>query len=59
MKYKKMKIHEHQNLIRFKTRDKFLISALLVTPECDSKEQILDIPILLQIHGLLGHRRCC
>ena len=50
-----MKIHERQNLIRFRTRDKFLISSLLVTPECDSKEQILDIPILLQIHGLLGH----
>ena len=50
-----MKIHERQNLIRFRTRDKFLISALLVTKEFDSKEQILDIPILLQIHGLLGH----
>jgi alpha-beta hydrolase superfamily lysophospholipase len=50
-----MKIHERQNLIRFKTQDKFLICALLVTPEYDNKEQILDIPILLQIHGLLGH----
>jgi len=50
-----MKIHERQNLIRFRTRDKFLICALLVTPEYDNKEQILDIPILLQIHGLLGH----
>ena len=50
-----MKIHERQNLIRFRTRDKFLISSLLVTQEFDRKEEILDIPILLQIHGLLGH----
>ena len=50
-----MNIYERQNLIRFRTRDKFLISSLLVTQEFDRKEEILDIPILLQIHGLLGH----
>lgn len=50
-----MKIHERQELIRFRTRDSFLISSLLVTTEFDRKEEILDIPILLQIHGLLGH----
>jgi pimeloyl-ACP methyl ester carboxylesterase len=50
-----MKIHERQNLIRFRTQDNFLISSLLVTKEFDRKEEVLDIPILLQIHGLLGH----
>ena len=50
-----MKIHEQQNLIRFRTQDEFLISSLLVTKEFDRKEEILDIPILLQIHGMLGH----
>lgn len=50
-----MKIHESQNLIRFRTQDGFLTSSLLVTKKCDRKEEILDIPILLQIHGLLGH----
>lgn len=50
-----MKIHERQNLIRFRTRDNFLISALLVTADFDRQAQIMDIPILLQIHGFLGH----
>ena len=50
-----MKIHERQNLIRFRTQDGFLVSALLVTKESDRKEEVWDTPILLQIHGLLGH----
>lgn len=50
-----MKIHERQELIRFRTRDGFLINSLLVTPESHPKKKVLDIPILLQIHGLLGH----
>jgi len=50
-----MKILERQHLIRFRTQDEFLISSLLVTKEFGRKEEILDIPIVLQIHGLLGH----
>jgi alpha-beta hydrolase superfamily lysophospholipase len=50
-----MKIHERQELIRFRTRDNFLINALLVTAESIPKAEILDIPIVLQIHGMLGH----
>ena len=50
-----MKIRERQELIRFRTRDRFLINSLLITAESHRKEEILDIPILLQIHGLLGH----
>ena len=50
-----MKILERQHLIRFRTRDEFLINSLLVTKEFGREEEILDIPIVLQIHGLLGH----
>ena len=50
-----MKIRERQELIRFRTRDRFLINSLLITAESHRKEEILDIPILLQIHGQLGH----
>lgn len=50
-----MKFHEGQNLIRFRTKDKFLITAVLVTRKCSRIEEIIDIPIVLQIHGLLGH----
>ncbi|MBW1607901.1 MAG: hypothetical protein JRJ74_07350, partial [Deltaproteobacteria bacterium] len=46
-----MKIRERQELIRFRTRDRFLINSLLITAESHRKEEILDIPILLQIHG--------
>jgi hypothetical protein len=50
-----MNIIERQHLIRFRTQDQFLISSLLVTKEFASKEEILNIPIVLQVHGLLGH----
>jgi alpha-beta hydrolase superfamily lysophospholipase len=49
------KIHEKQRLIRFKADDGFPISALLVTKDHGRKEDITDIPLLLQVHGLLGH----
>lgn len=51
----KMKLHEHQTLVRFHTKDGFGITGLLVTKEYKKKEEVLDTPILLQIHGLLGH----
>jgi len=50
-----MKIHEHQELIRFRTQDNFLIHSLLVTAGFDHHAQALDVPILLQVHGFLGH----
>jgi alpha-beta hydrolase superfamily lysophospholipase len=49
------KINEKERLIRFKADDGFPISALLVTKDHGRKEDIADIPILLQVHGLLGH----
>ena len=50
-----MKVRERQELIRFRTRDDFLISALMMTPESHPRQEVFDIPILLQVHGLLGH----
>jgi pimeloyl-ACP methyl ester carboxylesterase len=47
--------HEKQRLMRFKAADGFPITGLLVTNEYTRKEEILHIPVLLQIHGLLGH----
>jgi alpha-beta hydrolase superfamily lysophospholipase len=49
------RIHEKQSLMRFRAADGFLISGLLVTNEYTRKEEILHIPVLLQVHGLLGH----
>jgi len=46
---------EKQSLVRLTAPDGFLVNALLVTKEYRQKEEILGIPVLLQIHGLLGH----
>ena len=49
------KIHEHQELIRFEAADGFPVTSLLVTKEHKRRKEILDVPVLLEIHGLLGH----
>ena len=51
----KVKIHEHQYLFRLKTEDGFPVSALLITRKNYKKDSMPNTPILLQIHGLLGH----
>ena len=48
-------LHEQQRLLRFRADDGFLITALMVTPHYQQIEEIQDIPMLLQIHGSLGH----
>ena len=48
-------IHQQQTLLRFKAQDGFIINSLLVTKDYEQREDILGIPIVLQIHGLLGH----
>lgn len=48
-------MHERQTLLRFRADDGFPITAWLVTPHEEKKEDVLGIPVLLQIHGLLGH----
>ena len=47
--------HEHQSLIRFSAADGFQINALLVTEAEAPIAQIKQTPILLQVHGILGH----
>jgi alpha-beta hydrolase superfamily lysophospholipase len=48
-------INEKQTLMRFRAADGFLVAGLLVTNDYNKKEDILPIPVLLQVHGLLGH----
>ena len=50
-----LRIHEKQSLVRLKTADGFVISCLLVTNDYDKKKDILQVPVLVQVHGLLGH----
>ncbi len=49
------KIHQQQELIRFEAADGFPITSLLVTKEHKRRKEIFDVPVLLEVHGLLGH----
>lgn len=44
-----------KNLISFQTKDGFQLDALLLLSSSDNKEDILNTPIILYIHGVLGH----
>ncbi|MDP8262216.1 MAG: alpha/beta fold hydrolase [Candidatus Ancaeobacter aquaticus] len=46
---------EEMSLIRFKARDRFSVSSLLVTRKYEKLRDILAVPIVIQIPGLLGH----
>ncbi len=48
-------MHEKQRLIRLGASDGIFLSSLLITKDYVKIEEILYQPILLQIHGLLGH----
>ncbi len=48
-------VHEHQSLVRFRAEDGFLVVGLLVTPQDSRAREILDTPILLQVHGSLNN----
>jgi len=50
-----LKLPEHHNLVWFRASDGFLISSFMVTRDYKREKEILDIPVLLQIHGLLGN----
>ena len=47
--------YEKQDLLRLVTRDGFVVTALLITDSNGTKKEKRKAPILLQIHGLLGH----
>jgi len=49
------KIHEYQKLIRVKAHDGFMVVSFMVTKNHVHDPDILHTPIVLQIHGLLGH----
>ena len=47
--------HPEQHLIRLRTDDGVLLSSHLVTTRYSRKEEVLERPMVLEIHGLLGH----
>jgi len=47
--------YEDQELLRLVTSDGFVVTALLITDENLENKEVRKTPILLQIHGLLGH----
>lgn len=51
----RIQYYEQHELLRLVTRDGFVVTALLMTNKEDRREDVLRAPILLQIHGLLGH----
>lgn len=50
-----LRLPEKQSLLRITAPDGFVVNALLVTGDYRKQEEVRGIPILLQIHGLLGH----
>lgn len=48
-------IHAEQKLIRFRAHDGFLITSHLVTGESGATDALREAPILIEVHGLLGH----
>ena len=51
----RIQYYEKHELLRLVTRDGFVVNALLVTNKEDKRDDALRAPILLQVHGLLGH----
>jgi len=51
----KIKIYERQDIIRLTAKDGFIVTALLVTSKFERRKDVVKAPLLLQIHGLLGH----
>ncbi len=48
-------IHPEQRLIRFRATDGFLITSHLITGESGTTDAIREVPILIEVHGLLGN----
>src|SRR5574341_492735 len=44
-----------KNLISFKTKDSPQLDAFLLLRSSDNKEDVLNTPIIIHIHGVLGH----
>lgn len=50
-----LKIHPEERLIRFRAPDGFLITSHLVMGNSIASEALCKVPILIEVHGLLGH----
>ena len=48
-------LHSEQRLIRFRAQDGFLISSHLVGGRSGASDAFGEIPILIEVHGLLGN----
>ena len=49
------KVQRERRLLNLKSKDGFLIDALLTSAEYENKNDLLNIPILLHVHGVMGH----
>ena len=48
-------VSRQRRLLSFPAEDGFLINALLVSGEFNREEDLYDVPIVLLVHGVLGH----
>ena len=48
-------VSRQRRLLSFPAEDGFLINALLVSGEFNREEDLYDAPIVLLVHGVLGH----
>ncbi len=48
-------VSRQRRLLSFPAEDGFLLNALLVSGEFNSEEDLYDAPIVLLVHGVLGH----
>ena len=48
-------VNEQKSLLTYKTEDGFEVNSLLVTPEFESEEDLYESPIIINLHGVLGH----
>jgi alpha-beta hydrolase superfamily lysophospholipase len=48
-------IERQRKLISIESKDSFLIHSLLVTGEFEKSEDLYNTPILIMVHGVLGH----
>ncbi len=48
-------VSRQRRLLSFESEDGFLINALLVSGEFNREEDLYDAPIVLLVHGVLGH----
>lgn len=48
-------ITKQRRVLTYETDDGFEVNALLTTPEFDTEKELFETPIVINIHGVLGH----